>query len=286
MQAARIGIHWKLGNGRNVRFWEGQWLGNTSLAIIYWPMYVINEQHGKTVEEVWDGMDLKLTFRRTVSEQVMNLWWELVSLINGIVLSEEEDQIVWAYTSSGKYIVQSLYAVVNFRGITPVFVNLVWKLPVPPRVQFFLWLLSSNKLLTRDNLAKRREISDPTCLLCSEKESILHLFFDCCVASLIWEFISEVVGVELGQNFESVARFWVANKRHKVTNIVSTATLWSIWNFRNEICFQGRKWMGLKDVLLKIARMLKRWRPMMQQELGEKIEGVINQLEQKALSPP
>ena len=44
MQAAKRGIHWKLGDGSKVRFWEDQWVGNTSLAILYWPLYVINEQ--------------------------------------------------------------------------------------------------------------------------------------------------------------------------------------------------------------------------------------------------
>jgi len=161
-----------------VRFWEDQWLGNTSLAILYWPLYVINEQQGKSVREIWDGENLMLTFRRTVSEQGMNLWWELVNLMSEVTLSEEEDQIIWAYSSSGKYSVQSLYAVVNFRGISPVFISSIWKLHIPPRVQFFLWLLSKNKLLTRDNLAKRRTVNDNTCLLCSEKESINHLIFE------------------------------------------------------------------------------------------------------------
>jgi hypothetical protein len=99
-----------------------------------------------------------LAFRRYVSEQMMNLWWELVGLMSEVNLSEEDDQIVWAYSSAGKFSVQSLYAVVNFRGITPVFVSSVWKLVIPSRVQFFLWLLSKNKLLTRDNLAKRRNV--------------------------------------------------------------------------------------------------------------------------------
>ena len=98
-------------------------MGNTSLAILYWPLYVINEQQGKSVREVWDGENLMLTFRRTVSEQGMNLWWELVNLMSEVTISEEEDQIIWAYSSSEKYSVQSLYAVVNFRGIFPVFVS-------------------------------------------------------------------------------------------------------------------------------------------------------------------
>ena len=97
-------------------------------------MYVINEQQKKFVREVWDGDNLMLTFRRTVSEQGMNLWWELVNLMSEVTLSEEGDQIIWAYSSSGKYSVQSLYAVVNFRGIFPVFVSSIRKLPIPPRV--------------------------------------------------------------------------------------------------------------------------------------------------------
>lgn len=120
---------------------------------------------------------------------------------------------------------------VNFRGITPVFVSSVWKLLSPPRVQFFLWLLSKNDLLTHDNLAKRKNISDPTCLLCFENESIIHLFFGCCVSKLIWKYISELLGVRIGYDFESAAQLWLANKRHKVTNTVSAVVLWSIWKF-------------------------------------------------------
>jgi hypothetical protein len=97
--------------------------------------------------------------------------------------------------------------------------------------------LSQNKLLTRDNLAKRRGVSDPTCLLYAEKESINHLFFNCCIAKLIWESISELLNFGLGQYFELVARFWLANKRYEVTNTDSSAVLWSIGKFRNELCF-------------------------------------------------
>jgi len=55
LQAAQMGIMWHVGNGERVRFWEDHWLGNSSLAIQFWPLYVINEQHGKTVAQIWDG---------------------------------------------------------------------------------------------------------------------------------------------------------------------------------------------------------------------------------------
>jgi hypothetical protein len=64
------------------------------------------------------------------------------------------------------------YNMINFRGIMPVYKSSVWKLIIPPRVQFFLWLISKNKILTRDNLEKRRQVEDSSCLFCDENESV------------------------------------------------------------------------------------------------------------------
>jgi len=61
---------------------------------LFWPLYVINEQRGKIVSDVWNGVDLKLTFRRTVSESIMNLWWELLAMMDDFFFSEEEDHIL------------------------------------------------------------------------------------------------------------------------------------------------------------------------------------------------
>lgn len=116
MQAAHMGIRWVVGNGEHIRFWEDHWFGNTSLAIIFWPLYIINEQQGKSISEVWDGEELKLSFRRSVSVELVCLWEELRVLGKSIILTNEEDQILWSFNSNGKFSVQSLYAVINHRG--------------------------------------------------------------------------------------------------------------------------------------------------------------------------
>jgi len=64
----------------------------------------------------------------------------------------------------------------------PVHVPHVWNLKIPPRVQFFLCLLSKSKVLTRDNLSVRRKVDDMSCLFCEENEHVGYLFFDCVVA--------------------------------------------------------------------------------------------------------
>jgi hypothetical protein len=94
---------------------------------------------------------------------------------------------------------------------------------ISSRIHVFLWLLSNNKLLTRDNLRKRRRGNYQSCLFCAESESISHLFFDCTVASQAWKCVSDLVGFPIGQNYEFVAKCWLCNKRFGVVNILTSA---------------------------------------------------------------
>jgi hypothetical protein len=100
-------------------------------------------------------VNLKFTFRRSVSAQIMRQWWEVVQIVESLHFPNERDAIIWQYNSTGKYSVQSLYAIVNDTGVIQVFTLVMWKIHVPPRLHIFLWLLANNKILTRDNLAKR-----------------------------------------------------------------------------------------------------------------------------------
>jgi hypothetical protein len=137
------------------------------LAIQYWELYnIINEQN-MSVTELWDDSNLKCTFRRCVDLKLFHLWEEVVSIASSINFMDEEDEPIWQFYSSGLYSSHFLYIVINFRGVSPVFIPAVSKLNFPPRVQFFLWLVSKDKILTRDNLGKRRSVSAPTCLFCS-----------------------------------------------------------------------------------------------------------------------
>jgi hypothetical protein len=113
---------------------------------------------------------------------------------------------------------------------------------VPSQLHIFPWLLAKNKVLTRDNLAKRKKLDDMSCLFCTDPENVSHLFFDCCVARVTWENVSEVCKKKLGTDFELVANMWLHDKKFKAINICTTTTLWAIWKFKNEICFQGTRW--------------------------------------------
>ena len=97
----------------------------------------MNEK-GATISQVWDGVNLKLTFRRSVSQNLMLQWEDLCSIASSINLSDEIDNIIWMYDSRGVFSVKTLYSVLSFRGMVPVHIPAMWKLGVPPRIHIFL----------------------------------------------------------------------------------------------------------------------------------------------------
>ena len=67
-----------------------------------------------------------------IDSWVMNLWQEVLQLASTIDFSEEEeDSLIWTFNSSGIYSSQSLYRVINFRGVKPIHVSAVWSLTIP-----------------------------------------------------------------------------------------------------------------------------------------------------------
>jgi len=215
----------------------------------------------------------------------MNDWLEVLQLASTITFSFEEDALIWRFSSNGVYNSQSLYRIINFRGVIPVHVSAVWPLKIPPRVHFFLWLLAKNKVLTRDNLSLRRKVEDESCLFCNEKESVFHLFFDCVVAKQIWVYISECFGFNVGMNFESIGNMWLSRKKFIVHNILTSAVLWGLWKLRNELCFQNMSWRDIRILLMKVAILAQNWLILCPETSKAELFGLIGKLKLMAAMP-
>jgi hypothetical protein len=259
-KAARLGYRWKIGNGEKILFWEDNWLGTSSLAIQFWKLYTLVNEKNKTVAELWDGQDLKCTLRRTASIDIQNQRDEVFQLASTISFSHCEDEMILSYTSNGIYSSQTLYKIINYRGITPVYIPSVWSLYVPPRIHFFLWLFSQNQILTRDNLGKRKHLENKKCMFCDEDESVMHLFFNCMVARQMWVYISLVLDVHCGNDFESIAKMWLSRKKFVVANILTSAALWGLRKLRNFLCFQNGNWKDMANLLHKVLGIAHNWR--------------------------
>lgn len=79
-------------------------------------------------------------------------------------------------------------------------------------------------------------------LLLSNK--LFVIFFFGCVAVAMWSYLADIFQIILGNDYESVVRWWVRNKKHKVLNSCSATLMWTLWKFRNEMCFQGTMLLG------------------------------------------
>jgi hypothetical protein len=162
---------------------------------------------------------------------------------------------------------------VNDRGVRQVFTPVMWKIPVPPRLHIFLWLLANNKVLTRDNLAKRRHLDDKSCLFCNEPETNAHLFFGCCVAQVMWGVIAELFTLPRVKDFESFGKMWLRGKNFKAYNVLYTAVVWSLWKTRNNLCFQGMAWTKVEAVMSRCAGMIRSWAMLSKSEDAERLDG-------------
>ena len=95
-------------------------------------MYTICNEQNITLAEAWDGVDLKLTFRRNFSTALMEQWFHMMEVVRSVVFTEENDALIWQLENKGKYSTSSLYHVINFRGVQPIYPLVVWALKIPP----------------------------------------------------------------------------------------------------------------------------------------------------------
>jgi hypothetical protein len=63
-----------------------------------------------------------MTFRRNFSSTLMQQWYDLESIATSIIFTTDIDDLLWQYESGGVYSSSSLYAVINFGGVTPMFI--------------------------------------------------------------------------------------------------------------------------------------------------------------------
>lgn len=138
-------------------------------------------------------------------------------MIQGIALSSNlpEDRQVWAPTTNGHFSVKSAYKLaveMNFRvayGAVSEDSNLskfwkyIWKVNVPYKVRHFTWEACKNILPTKDNLVRRKVLSDGCCDECKvEVESSGHLFWACLRTQEIWA-LANLTPLNLNLHFNS-----------------------------------------------------------------------------------
>jgi hypothetical protein len=120
--------------------------------------------------------------------------------------------------------------------------KIIWKSKVPPKIKIFIWLMTNDAILTKDNRIRRKWVGDPKCHFCDQTETVDHLFFTCHIAKVIWGVIAIILGAtniptSISQCWEWCKLWLPLGKKFHVWGV--SAVCWAIWKARNRACFDG-----------------------------------------------
>ena len=120
------------------------------------------------------------------------------------------------------------------------------KVTICPRVAFFSWSASLGKILTTDNLHKRRVLVLDWCYMCKNcGESMDHLLLHCPIACELWSLVFCLFGIhwvmpqKVIELFESWQGKFGRHRNIELWRIVPHCLLWCIWCERNARRFEG-----------------------------------------------
>ena len=164
------------------------------------------------------------------------------ALVLNIPLSRTpvKDKIIWPFTPSGKYTVNSdskflakLNSMVDFAG-TPQQQNEVWKqiwgLNVPSKVRNFMWRACKEAIPAKHNLLKRKILNEDRCEQCGvEFEPVTHALWNCSTLDEIWDNTpSFEARRQLGASDISEL-INTAQEKRKNVELMATV-IWTIWH--------------------------------------------------------
>lgn len=105
-----------------------------------------------------------------------------------------------------------------------------------------MWLIFRNRILTKVNLTKEGWIGSTQCMFCDQQETVNHLSLNCPLIKQVWYWLgNNQLHYQQWRSLKHVFHFALALSKKERTAflIVFSATCWTFWKHRNEVCFQA-----------------------------------------------
>ena len=157
-----------------------------------------------------------------------------------------EDKVCWQPSQSHTFQVKSYYNTFTCKGEGCFPWKSIWKAKVPPRVAFFTWTAALGRILTADNLWRRRVILFNWCCMCkADGESIDHLLLHCVYAKELWDMVFAMFGIHwvMRGRVRDLFACWQGKMgRHlndMIWRFVPHCLMWCFWRECNTRIFEG-----------------------------------------------
>ena len=231
----------KLGSGTTFRFWMDEWSRNGRLHQSLPRLFALASDPECSVRQAWHDAWAP-PMRAMLSDQRTSELLRLQELLVDLRPTEGQDGWTWCEMS---FSVQAAYCRLRAQvgSEDPLFLRLwqhIWRSRIPLKIRVFLWLLLRRRLMTRSLRQRCDPHSSAECVLCrSDLEDCNHLFVGCPLAQAVW---TRTRGVRAQMSSMEVLWRSMADgpyRRGAEWHLIF-ATLWTIWNHRNEVVFRGR----------------------------------------------
>lgn len=214
-------------------------------------------------------------------------WEEGARLILSIPLSffKPADQLVWVVEKNGVFSTKSAYLVARSGGDTVEadttssemhrelkhMWKALWRANVLETVKICVWRCCWNAIPTRENLRKRKVITNYTCPFCDgETESIEHVLLECPRSVSIW--LSSPLCLRTDRRCHGGLCMWlveVAGLLARQSFDLVLVLIWSIWKEHNSFVWTGTA-LNQMDVLCKTQAWLQEFKKWHGRKAGNK----------------
>jgi exonuclease III len=245
---------YKVGDGSRIRFWHDIWCGDSPLRHQFPILFHLARAPESRVSDIYhfqgSTISWDIEFTRSVQDWELEMVDSFMSLLySQIIRPGVVDSLCWTPSCRGLFEVRSFYTTLispNPPGTFPW--KSVWKAKVPSRVAFFVWTAALGKILTTENLRKRRVIILDWCCMCkSSGESVNHLLVHCPVAWELWSMVLVMFGKNwvMPRAVVDLLSCWkgIRGKSEvgKIWKMVPHCLMWCLWQERNDRTFNEKE---------------------------------------------
>lgn len=178
----RKGIKWTVGNGNDISLWHDWWCGTQPLAQqnnCYQSNALDKVNSILDDEGKWD-IDL---LSNIDNQQDLN---EILK-VNRPRYVTFIDTPTWVPSSSGNFTTASAFTFITNSELSDRDWKWTWKLKIPQKLKYFLWLVLKGRLLTNQLRVVRHLADTNTCPRCGQySEDMAHLLRDRTTSRVIW----------------------------------------------------------------------------------------------------
>ena len=263
-------VYFRVGDGAHIKFWQHQWCGETPLQRRFPELYKLASNREASVKDLvlYDGTNFhwNVSFTCLVQDWELESVTEFLDVIYTVAPTQGVlDTICWKHVVHKEFSVNSFYQCLLSPTHRAYPWKSVWKPRVPPKVNFFIWTASLGKVLTIDNLRKRKLVIMDWCCMCKEAgESIDHLFLHCLTARELWGLILSMFGVwwVMPRHMVDLLACWNGHTRRcraaSIWGLIPHCLMWVIWRERNARSFNDSE-KSIQDLKQCFLSLLLAW---------------------------